>query len=224
MDPPDTQLNFGRYDDHPNPYTLPPLQFPTAATTGQPYEGAVQPVTPLPSPSSSQRLRDPRLMAQETNDTMTALASARRIPSLQLKDLLPHTQESCSPYNSSVNGPYPSPLSPSPSSSFYYPHHQSVKLPGELHPASGGHSPFNSRVEEASRPHTCSYCGKRFSRPSALKIHLSMHTGEKPFICPESGCHRSFSVRSNMSRHVRIVHQKNQGNETDEEVGSPGNR
>ncbi|KAF5348651.1 hypothetical protein D9758_006789 [Tetrapyrgos nigripes] len=55
--------------------------------------------------------------------------------------------------------------------------------------------------------HQCSYCGKRFSRPSGLKIHLTTHTGEKPYVCPEEGCHRSFSVRSNMRRHVRIVHQ-----------------
>ncbi|KAF9071657.1 hypothetical protein BDP27DRAFT_1175151, partial [Rhodocollybia butyracea] len=50
----------------------------------------------------------------------------------------------------------------------------------------------------------CSYCGKGFLRPSALKIHLTTHTGEKPYVCPEEGCHRSFSVRSNMRRHVRI--------------------
>lgn len=27
------------------------------------------------------------------------------------------------------------------------------------------------------------------------------------YICPEAGCHRCFSVRSNMSRHIRNVHQ-----------------
>ncbi|KAJ3838011.1 hypothetical protein EV361DRAFT_929276 [Lentinula raphanica] len=27
------------------------------------------------------------------------------------------------------------------------------------------------------------------------------------FICPEEGCRRAFSVKSNMRRHVRIVHQ-----------------
>ncbi|KAJ7747376.1 hypothetical protein B0H16DRAFT_1726140 [Mycena metata] len=50
----------------------------------------------------------------------------------------------------------------------------------------------------------CSYCGKGFSRPSSLKIHLNSHTGEKPFICPVDGCGRSFSVLSNMRRHARV--------------------
>ncbi|KAJ6594153.1 hypothetical protein B0H19DRAFT_1056498 [Mycena capillaripes] len=50
----------------------------------------------------------------------------------------------------------------------------------------------------------CSYCGKGFSRPSSLKIHLNSHTGEKPFVCPVDGCGRSFSVLSNMRRHARV--------------------
>jgi fatty-acid desaturase len=62
------------------------------------------------------------------------------------------------------------------------------------------------------------------------QIHMAIHTGEKgaklainflsnallifsirhfyiAYICPEAGCHRCFSVRSNMSRHIRNVHQ-----------------
>ncbi|KIY69513.1 hypothetical protein CYLTODRAFT_349295 [Cylindrobasidium torrendii FP15055 ss-10] len=55
--------------------------------------------------------------------------------------------------------------------------------------------------------HECNICGKRFSRPSGLKIHVTTHTGEKPYVCSEDGCGRAFSVQSNMRRHVRIVHQ-----------------
>ncbi|KAJ7282999.1 hypothetical protein C8J57DRAFT_1297240 [Mycena rebaudengoi] len=50
----------------------------------------------------------------------------------------------------------------------------------------------------------CNYCGKGFTRPSSLKIHLNSHTGEKPFVCPVDGCGRSFSVLSNMRRHARV--------------------
>ncbi|KAK0213086.1 hypothetical protein DFS33DRAFT_95325 [Desarmillaria ectypa] len=63
-----------------------------------------------------------------------------------------------------------------------------------------------SSSSPSSSKHACGYCGKRFSRPSGLKIHLTTHTGDKPYICPEDGCGRAFSVRSNMRRHGRIVH------------------
>ncbi|CAO3589425.1 unnamed protein product [Absidia cylindrospora] len=50
----------------------------------------------------------------------------------------------------------------------------------------------------------CTYCQKGFSRPSSLRIHVYSHTGEKPFTCPELNCGRSFSVQSNMRRHIRV--------------------
>ncbi|KAI8338905.1 hypothetical protein BC941DRAFT_421535 [Chlamydoabsidia padenii] len=50
----------------------------------------------------------------------------------------------------------------------------------------------------------CEYCQKGFSRPSSLRIHTYSHTGEKPFTCPEPNCDRSFSVQSNMRRHIRV--------------------
>ncbi|KAJ6625906.1 hypothetical protein B0H10DRAFT_599552 [Mycena sp. CBHHK59/15] len=64
-------------------------------------------------------------------------------------------------------------------------------------------TPEASSTAGASK-YECSYCGKGFSRPSSLKIHLNSHTGEKPFVCPVDGCGRSFSVLSNMRRHARV--------------------
>ncbi|KAG0269274.1 hypothetical protein DFQ27_004137 [Actinomortierella ambigua] len=52
--------------------------------------------------------------------------------------------------------------------------------------------------------YVCSYCQKRFSRPSSLRIHTYSHTGERPFKCTEKGCERQFSVQSNMRRHLRV--------------------
>lgn len=54
-----------------------------------------------------------------------------------------------------------------------------------------------------SNKYTCTWCGKRFSRPSSLKIHYHSHTGEKPFTCDEPGCGRNFSVQSNLRRHQK---------------------
>ncbi|ORX91717.1 hypothetical protein K493DRAFT_153040, partial [Basidiobolus meristosporus CBS 931.73] len=50
----------------------------------------------------------------------------------------------------------------------------------------------------------CTFCGKRFARPSSLKTHTYSHTGEKPFVCPEEGCHSQFSVLSNLRRHAKL--------------------
>ncbi|KAJ7783092.1 hypothetical protein B0H16DRAFT_1297834 [Mycena metata] len=78
--------------------------------------------------------------------------------------------------------------------------------PSYHHPAPP--NPFYAaRPPSSAARHQCTYCNKRFNRPSGLKIHLTTHTGDKPFVCPEESCGRSFSVRSNMRRHVRIVHQ-----------------
>src|SRR5579859_4370329 len=55
-----------------------------------------------------------------------------------------------------------------------------------------------------SERYMCHECNKSFSRPSSLRIHTFSHTGEKPFLCPERGCTKRFSVRSNMRRHMKV--------------------
>ncbi|KAJ7617780.1 hypothetical protein FB45DRAFT_214623 [Roridomyces roridus] len=54
-----------------------------------------------------------------------------------------------------------------------------------------------------ARKHVCHTCGKRFNRPSSLKIHVNTHTGAMPFRCPYPNCNRAFNVNSNMRRHYR---------------------
>ncbi|KAI9252649.1 hypothetical protein BY458DRAFT_522626 [Sporodiniella umbellata] len=80
-------------------------------------------------------------------------------------------------------------------------------------PSSASFSSWPSSVSENkgdkhSKPHyKCKTCSKLFSRPSALKTHTYIHTGEKPYQCNRAGCGRRFSVISNLRRHVKI-HQK----------------
>ncbi|KAF7318557.1 hypothetical protein HMN09_00366000 [Mycena chlorophos] len=55
----------------------------------------------------------------------------------------------------------------------------------------------------STRKHICPQCGKRFNRPSSLRIHVNTHTGATPFRCPYPNCGRAFNVNSNMRRHYR---------------------
>jgi uncharacterized Zn-finger protein len=72
-------------------------------------------------------------------------------------------------------------------------------------------------LEPTSAKYECSYCGKGFTRPSSLRIHVHSHTGERPFKCTFEGCNRTFSVQSNMRRHARTHLQS--GNEARESEG-----
>ncbi|KAJ7603877.1 hypothetical protein DFH06DRAFT_1069090 [Mycena polygramma] len=56
---------------------------------------------------------------------------------------------------------------------------------------------------EDMKKHVCLTCGKRFNRPSSLRIHVNTHTGATPFRCPHPSCGRAFNVNSNMRRHFR---------------------
>ncbi|CAL9737645.1 hypothetical protein MOSE0_M05072 [Monosporozyma servazzii] len=49
----------------------------------------------------------------------------------------------------------------------------------------------------------CPICGKKCSRPSILKTHYFIHTGEAPYKCTWPACGKTFNVKSNMVRHLR---------------------
>ena len=61
-------------------------------------------------------------------------------------------------------------------------------------------APVQRRREKNMLP--CNYCGKCFDRPSLLKRHIRIHTGERPHVCDI--CNKGFSTSSSLNTHRRI--------------------
>ncbi|KAK9374296.1 uncharacterized protein V1513DRAFT_401255 [Lipomyces chichibuensis] len=70
----------------------------------------------------------------------------------------------------------------------------------------------STHLSYASRPHSCTVCGRGFSRPNDLLRHQKSHQGDAPFYCPyhatDRRCHPSggFSRCDTYKNHLKSMH------------------
>lgn len=62
--------------------------------------------------------------------------------------------------------------------------------------------------------YTCYFCGRRFCRKALLKRHLSVHNGQKDFVC--NVCDYATSHKSNLERHRKVHSRQDDGKDGDD--------
>lgn len=59
----------------------------------------------------------------------------------------------------------------------------------------------NKAKQDTCKKLACEICNKMFLRPSALKVHMRIHSGDRPFKCTH--CPRTFTQSGNLTVHLR---------------------
>jgi uncharacterized Zn-finger protein len=69
----------------------------------------------------------------------------------------------------------------------------------------------------------CKYCFRNLSSRQNLREHTYIHTGERPYICTETGCNQKFRQGSLLSIHRKIHSEINRNKKFERTVESKTN-
>ncbi|KAF7314476.1 C2H2 conidiation transcriptional factor [Mycena kentingensis (nom. inval.)] len=188
---------FGSGADPRIPPSLAMASFGTGSRPGPPtaYKSADHAQTSGADPELAQFAGTVDSAAPRLDSTQMAILLGRSRGDLQPQPLpLPHLQNTVP---SSDDGAELAGDLTAESPDLYY------DVDAAEHAGEGDHEVVGDGREKR---HGCTMCHKRFDRPSTLKKHLLVHTGEKAFQC--SICERRFGVLSNLNRHVRRCSQR----------------
>ncbi|KAJ3849484.1 hypothetical protein EV368DRAFT_85501 [Lentinula lateritia] len=87
-------------------------------------------------------------------------------------------------------------------------------LPGVFSIALAPSSTDDSRKDTSSKKkYKCTVCTRAFDRAYNLKTHMDTHNPnrQKPYVCPHLSCHRAFSRKHDLGRHIISLHRENAG-------------